>query len=309
MGVECNTDNNNVITTTCGTMKTQLASPSVQSSSPPARHRRSRMASCLSQVTAGEDRVTVKSSPTSRNPAATRRLESDAGIEVEKAERRISAGGFNRHKLLSGDTRLLTARSSPSPVSTPTRKVSGEKTGSSVGTQPSPPSGKSPVKRRSTIDITKCAWGAHQNKTVTKSGVPVRKSNSSVEKRRSLPPGGVRVSEAPSVTLRPTRTQSRLRPKSVGSETLAAAVTGHARREGTVAEKTLTPSVTRGALKPSTTLKTSISTRLSEKRTAGGGSNASKITSVSISTSVSASLALTPDRQPSAAASVQDAGG
>lgn len=309
MGVECKTDNNNVITTTYGGMRTQLASASAQTSSPPARLRRSRMASCLSQVTAGEDRTTAKSSPVTRDPVATRRLKPDGGIEVEKAERRISAGGFNRHKLLSGDTRLLTARSSPSPVSTPTKKVSREKPASSVGTQPLSPSGKSPVKRRSTTDITRSASGGCQNKTPTKSGVPVRKSNSSAEKRRSLPPGGVRASEAPSVALRPPRTYSRLRPKSLGSETLAAAVTGHAGRDGASVGKTLTPSVARGTPKPSTTLKTSISTRLSEKRGAGDGSTASKITSVSISTSVSASLAPTPDRHPSAAASVQAAGG
>ncbi|XP_045117530.1 uncharacterized protein LOC123508112 [Portunus trituberculatus] len=112
MGVECKTDNNNVITTTCGSMRTQLASASAQSS-PPARHRKARMAACLSSVSAGEDRATVRSSLAARDSLGTRGVGPDAGIEVEKAERRISAGGFNRHKLLSGDTRLLAARSPP----------------------------------------------------------------------------------------------------------------------------------------------------------------------------------------------------
>ncbi|MPC71397.1 hypothetical protein E2C01_065674 [Portunus trituberculatus] len=307
MGVECKTDNNNVITTTCGSMRTQLASASAQSS-PPARHRKARMAACLSSVSAGEDRATVRSSLAARDSLGTRGVGPDAGIEVEKAERRISAGGFNRHKLLSGDTRLLAARSPPSPAATPTKRVSREKTGSSVSTQP-PPSGKSPVKRRPTIDFTKSASGC-QNKTSTKSGVPVRKSNSTAEKRKSLPPGAVRASEAPSVTLRPTASQNRLRPKSLGSESLVAAVTSHARREAAATVKPLTQTVTRGAPRPSTTMRTSISTRLSEKWTPGGG-DASKITSVSIATSLSASLASTTDMPPPSATadSVQHAGG
>lgn len=309
MGVERKTDNNNVITTSCGTMRTQFATTTTQSSaSPPVRLRRSKMA----PVTVGEDRVSVKSSAAFRMPVATRRGEPDGGIEVEKAERRISAGGFNRHRLLSGDTRLLKDRSAPAsaPASTPVRRVSREKPVSSAGTQPPPPSGKPLLQRRATTDITKSASGSLQNKTPTKSGVPVRKANSLAEKRRSLPPGGGRLSEAASPAFRPPGTQRRLRPKSLGSETLTATATGHVGREAGGAETSSTPSVARGAPKPSATLTTSLSTRLSERRTtAGRGSSAAKITAVSISTSVSASVESPQDENLLTAAGDHAAGG